>query len=251
MIRQLAALTLATVRDGIRSQIFVNLGVLAVFAVGGALVMEQVALGVHGRVLMDLGVAGTSFVNALLACFMVVRTMGGEEDRHTLLTILARPVGRTTVLLGKYLGVVMLVCMNATGAMALVGLTSTTVATLDAMDLVRSTVGLWMEGALVIAVTLMFSTFAGSTVAVVLGLGTYVCGLFAGELRIFADRNAGTAMETLVRGFYHAVPNLQQLDFHALNPSPAQAALSLLQALLYAAMVLCIGTIVSAKRDIR
>jgi ABC-type transport system involved in multi-copper enzyme maturation permease subunit len=236
MFRQLRALTFTTIQDGVRSQVFVNLAVFAVFAVAGSLVMEGVTVGEYGRVLVDLGVAGTSLVNALLATFMVVRS---------------RPVGRPTVILGKFMGVWALVGINALGAMVLVWLVGYGNRGVLVADLARSALGLWLEGGLVVAVTLAFSTFTGSTVAAVLGLGTWVCGLFAGELRDFAARNAEGGLGTLVAAFYYAVPNLQRVDFHATDPSLPAAALAAGYALLYVATALGLAAAVFERRDVR
>ncbi|MEW5853429.1 MAG: ABC transporter permease [Myxococcota bacterium] len=251
MMGRVLALSWTTFQDGLRSQIFANLGVLAAFGVGFALVLDNLTVGVSGRVVMDLGVAVVSLINALVAAFMAVRTMGGEENRHTLMTVLARPVRRSEVVVGKFLGVAGLVTANAAGAMVLLGLAGLLARHVDVTDLARSLVGLSAEAALVTAVTLMFSTFAGSTVAAVLGLGVYVAGLFAFHLRDFAVKGGEGAQGWLGSVFYYAVPNLQRLDFHALNPTLAEALASLLYAACYVVAALALGSAIFERRDLK
>lgn len=55
-----------------------------------------------------------SFILALSAVFIAAPVIAGELESGVALTILARPIGRTTYLLGKWLGIAVLVCVYAT-----------------------------------------------------------------------------------------------------------------------------------------
>ena len=55
-----------------------------------------------------------SFILALSAVFIAAPVIAGEVESGIALTILARPIGRTTYLVGKWLGIAILVCVYAT-----------------------------------------------------------------------------------------------------------------------------------------
>lgn len=55
-----------------------------------------------------------SFILALSAVFIAAPVIAGELESGVALTILARPIGRTTYLFGKWLGIAVLVCVYAT-----------------------------------------------------------------------------------------------------------------------------------------
>jgi ABC-2 type transport system permease protein len=55
-----------------------------------------------------------SFILALSAVFIAAPVIAGELESGIALTILARPIGRTTYLVGKWLGIAILVCVYAT-----------------------------------------------------------------------------------------------------------------------------------------
>lgn len=55
-----------------------------------------------------------SFILALSAVFIAAPVIAGELELGVALTILARPIGRTTYLFGKWLGIAVLVCVYAT-----------------------------------------------------------------------------------------------------------------------------------------
>jgi ABC-type transport system involved in multi-copper enzyme maturation permease subunit len=244
------ALLLATVREGVRSQVFFNLALFAFFAVGGALVLEQLSLGEPSRALWDAGLALLSFVNTLLCVMMTVRTLGADEDRQALLTVMVRPIRRSEVLLGKYLGLCTLAALNTAGAGALIYLAA--LATSGATrPLFLPLLGLVVEASLVTVVTLFFATLAGSTVAALMGLCTWLVGLGAAELRDFAGQEHLGTLQPFMKVVYLLVPNLQRLDFNA-HPVPVEEALlTIVYAVAYAAMVGAAAALVFERRDLR
>lgn len=248
-MRRLWALARTTFQEGVRSQVFVNLGLFAVVAVGAALVVDQLSLGEPGRALLDVAVALVSVANALLAVMMVARTMGSSEERHTLTTILVRPVGRVEVLLGKYLGLTALLSLNAVLAWGVLGASMLLVAGSQAPAMALPLLGLVLEAALVLAVTFLLITFTGTTVAAMGGLALWAVGLAAGELLDLAARESMGPLGGVVRAAYHVLPNLQRLDFNAHPPDAAGLALELFYVGAYVAAALCLAGLIFERRD--
>lgn len=250
-MRRVRALAWATFREGVRSQVFVNLALFAVAAVGAALVLDQLSLGQPGRALLDAGVALVSVANALLCVMMVARTMGSTEDRHTVLTILVRPVRRVEVLVGKYLGVAALLAVNAGAAWLMMAGAMAMVTSGPAPSMVLPLVGLVLEAWMVLAVTLLLSTFTGATVAAMGGLAIWLVGLAAGELLALATRQGLGSLSWLVRGAYHVIPNLQRLDFNATPPDANALVLELVYVLAYVIAALCAAGVIFERRDLQ
>lgn len=63
------------------------------------------------KLLLDVGLATIFGCGTLLAAFVATATISREIENKTVLTVVSKPIGRTTVIVGKYLGV--------TGAIAL------------------------------------------------------------------------------------------------------------------------------------
>ena len=250
-MKRVWAILLATLKEGTRSQVFFNLLVFGIFAVLAAQALEQLSLGERGRALWDSGLALLSATNALLGVALTVRTMGGEEDRHSLLTVLVRPVRRAEVLLGKYLGVCSIVAINTAGAGLLLYLSARLANADAARPILLPLAGLVLEASLVTVVTLLFTTFAGTTVAAVMGMCVWLVGLGAGELRDFAHKDGLGALQPLMEAVYFMVPNLQRLDFNATPPSAETAAINLAYGVMYAAMVWSLAALVFERRDLK
>lgn len=57
------------------------------------------------KLLLDIGMATVFLCGTLLAAFVATATMSREIENKTVLTVVSKPVGRPTLVLGKYLGV--------------------------------------------------------------------------------------------------------------------------------------------------
>jgi ABC-type transport system involved in multi-copper enzyme maturation permease subunit len=134
--------------------------------------------------LLNLVMFGYSLIAALGTAFLAGPTLAGEVDSGQALAMLARPVRRSSVLLGKWLGLVAFGC----GYVALAGVAQIIV--------VRTTVGYWppapvaglalLAAETVVLLTLalllssVISTMASGIVAVGLFGATWVAGVVGG-----------------------------------------------------------------------
>lgn len=131
-----------TFREAYRRKVFVaalvmSVGFLGLYAVGLYYAGKDIVAGVGeaggmpGELMVDalrvqlltLGLVPTSFIVSLTAIFATVGTISGELDTGVLHGVLARPIRRSELVAGKYLGLgVMLVVYDALLISAVVGL---------------------------------------------------------------------------------------------------------------------------------
>src|SRR5690242_17231027 len=57
------------------------------------------------KLLLDIGLATVLVCGMLLAAFVATAVVSREIENKTVLTVVSKPIGRPTVVLGKYLGV--------------------------------------------------------------------------------------------------------------------------------------------------
>ncbi|MEE2895825.1 MAG: hypothetical protein VX726_08825 [Planctomycetota bacterium] len=106
MPTQLLAIALNTFFESIRQP------VTLVVVAGAALLiimsnpLAAFTMGEDQRMLIDIGLATVFTGGAVLAAFIATGVLGREIAEKTALTVISKPVGRMTFLLGKYLGVV-------------------------------------------------------------------------------------------------------------------------------------------------
>src|SRR4051812_36308585 len=164
---------------------------LAAVEIDGAGLTSGEARLVASQVL-NLVMFGYSLVAALGTAFLAGPTLAGEVESGMALAVLARPVRRSTVLLGKWLGLVAF----GSGFVAVAGLAEFVV--------VRATVGYWppdpvvglfllaVQTTVLLTLGLLLSTvispMASGIVAVGLFGATWVAGVVGGSARPSATR---------------------------------------------------------------
>ena len=102
------ALVLArvTFTEATRQRYFNFLLLIAVAFLGSSLFLQQFNFGSSElKFIYDLGTGTLLFFGTILAILLTTQMVFSEFDNRTALTVLARPVSRTTFLLGKFVGI--------------------------------------------------------------------------------------------------------------------------------------------------
>ncbi len=95
-----------TMREAVRQRLFLFVVVFAVALVGSALFLREFNFGTSElKFLTDFGFGALTFFGSLLAIVVTAQLFLGEIENRTALTILAKPVRRSEFVLGKFLGV--------------------------------------------------------------------------------------------------------------------------------------------------
>ena len=113
MIGQLLSIARNTFIEAIRQPIYFVLvmicGVLQFFATWGTAFSmgysDTAEVSSDNKMLLDIGLATVFVCGTLLAAFVATAVLSREIENKTILTVVSKPIGRPTVILGKYLGV--------------------------------------------------------------------------------------------------------------------------------------------------
>lgn len=81
---------------------------------GGSTPMEKMQLSFLSTQFLNVGLYFSSFITALLAILATVGSISVEIENHQIDTLLARPLRRSSVVLGKFLGLGLLMLAYAT-----------------------------------------------------------------------------------------------------------------------------------------
>ena len=154
-----------------------------------------------------------SFVLALSASAIASPAISSEVDSGVLMTIVTRPIRRTEVLIGKWLGLATLLAGYAIGVCALEFGVVRVASGFVPPNPVLVTVYLFAEGALLLTLALLLSTRIPVIAAGVIGVAVFGAGWLAGvvgslgqALNIAALRTVGQVGRLLLPtdGLWHA-----------------------------------------------
>ena len=103
------ALAQNTFREGVRDRVFFAVLVFSVLLLVASLVIGPLSLGEQGRITQDVGLASISILCFLIAVLIGTGIVYKEIERKTIYTVLSKPVSAWEFILGKFLGLVLIV----------------------------------------------------------------------------------------------------------------------------------------------
>jgi ABC-type transport system involved in multi-copper enzyme maturation permease subunit len=268
-MRATAAIAVHVFRESVRDKVLYNLVLFAILLIGASYVIGQLTAGQDVKIIKDLGLAATSVFGLFIAVFIGIGLVSKEVERRSIYSLLAKPVDRWQVVLGKYAGLVLTLAVNiAVMTVALYavlaymrwGLPPRFEQAWDApaldLALLRAVYLIFVELAIVTAIALLFSTYSSPMLSAAFTVGLTIVGQYSPDLRNFQDVFDAPIAQRIARGVYWVLPNLAQFDVKAQVvhgvPVPGRYLATLtMYALLYIAFLLAMATTVFARRDFK
>jgi ABC-type transport system involved in multi-copper enzyme maturation permease subunit len=263
------AIAVNTFRESVRDKVLYNLVLFAVLLIGASYLIGQLTAGQDIKIIKDFGLAATSVFGLFIAVFIGIGLVSKEVERRTVYSLLAKPIHRYQLVLGKYGGLVLTLVVNV-AAMALAlyvvlaymswGVPPDAARAWDAPALdpaILTAVGLIVaELMLVTAIAVFFSTFSTPMLSAAFTFGFYIVGHFSSDLRNFQDAVDSPAAARLARGLYWVLPNLAQFDVksavvHGQVVSLGYVGITLAYAAVYIAALLTMSVLVFSRRDFK
>ncbi len=208
MIGRLWAIALNTFREAARIRVLYGIVVLVVAINFGAVVLGKMSMGEQGRVARDFGLAGISLFGSLTAIFLGVFLLYSEVQRRTIYAIVSKPIARWEFVVGKYLGMVLvltaLVAMFASAMVLL--LTVQGVAVTPAV--VKAIALAWCEVATVAAIAVFFSSFSSPFLSGIFALALFAIGRVTPDLRAAIQGSNEPWIQAVAKAALAIVPDL-------------------------------------------
>jgi ABC-type transport system involved in multi-copper enzyme maturation permease subunit len=256
-------------RESVRDKVFYNLVLFAVLLVGASILIGQLTAGQDVKIIKDLGLAATSLFGLFIAIFVGISVVSKEVERRSVYPLLAKPIRRSELVLGKYAGLLLMLLVNTlvmTVALYTVlfflsrGVAPQMQAAWDAPALdpaLLKAIGLiYLNLAVVTAVAVFFSTYSSPMLSAIFTLGIYVVGQFNADLQHFDRIVDSPGAVAIARACYYVLPDFAKFDVklavvHGLPVSGSYIAASAAYAALYVAALLCGAIVIFSRRDFK
>jgi ABC-type transport system involved in multi-copper enzyme maturation permease subunit len=268
-VRAIAWIAVNVFRESVRDKVLYNLVAFAILLMGASYLIGQLTAGQDVKIIKDLGLAATSIFGLFIAIFIGIGLVSREVERRSIYSILAKPITRSQLVLGKYAGLVMTLAVNLTVmAVALYAVLAYMSWMTDpavrktweapALDLMMlEPIALtFVELSIVTAIALFFSTFSTPILSAALTFGLFLAGRFSADLRNFNQVVDSPAAAALAGALYWILPNLAPFDVRAqvvhAQPVPVgQMVLATGYGVLYIAALLVGATFIFSRRDFK
>ena len=206
------------------------------------------------RMIKDMGLATITLCALLVALFTSSSVIADEIEKKTALTVLCKPVTRLQFLMGKYIGIMMLVACTV---IALVGIFLAALWFLQrSVDWVVAEAGIFsfLQVAVLTAVSVAISTRFPLVVNVAVCFVLYVAG-HASTYIVDKLSASGVALRTCAYLLALLFPNLENLNVATLAAKGVTISISclafgVLYAVLYVTAVLALALIALERREL-
>lgn len=215
----------AVFKESVRDRVPYSLVIFAVVLMAASFFMSQLTAGQDFKVIKDLGLATMNAIGLLIAIFLGTGLVAREVERRSIYAVLAKPISRSSFVVGKYAGLVLTLAVNL-GMMSVAFYLMLQFMELTTDDWVkqgwraaaldpRLLVAIGLIGVqlmLTTAVAVFFSTFSSPMLSMLLALAVWVAGHFSGDLRTFQTAVDSPVAAAVARGLYYLLPNFDALD---------------------------------------
>jgi ABC-type transport system involved in multi-copper enzyme maturation permease subunit len=268
-MRVTAAIAVNVFRESVRDKVLYNLVLFAVVLTAASYLIGQLTAGQDVKIIKDLGLSATSIFGLFIAVFIGIGLVSKEVERRSIYALLAKPIHRYQLVIGKYCGLMLTLAVNVAVMAAAIYVVlaymvwSVPASVQSAWDapaldpaLLKAVTLIFVELMLVTAVALCFSTFSTPMLSAAFTFGLYIVGHFSGDLRNFQQVVDSPAAARLARGLYWVLPNLAQFDIkadvvHGAHVPLGYMAIAVAYAAVYIGVLLAIAVLVFSRRDFK
>jgi ABC-type transport system involved in multi-copper enzyme maturation permease subunit len=264
----MSAIALSVFRESVRDKVLYNLVLFAVLLTAASYLIGQLTAGQDVKIIKDLGLSATSVFGLFIAVFIGIGLVSKEVERRSIYALLAKPIRRWELVIGKYCGLTLTLAVNVAVMAASLYVVLAVMAwrapaaeaavwDAPALDpaILEAVAMIFVELMLVTAVAVFFSTFSSPMLSAALTFGLYIVGHFSADLRNFQQVVDSTAAR-LARSLYWVLPNLAQFDIkadvvHGVPVPLGYLAIAVGYAFTYIAALLAIAMLVFSRRDFK
>lgn len=246
-----------TFREAIRDRILYNLVFFALLVMAVSVAIGKMTLGERLKIILDVSLAAMSVFGLLIAIFVGIGLVHKEIQRRTVYTLLAKPIARWRFVVGKYLGLMLVIAINSLlMTAALIGLMAAFSETGVYWGVLTAVLLIIVELMVVTAVAVLFSTFSTPTLSAMFTLGVWLIGRFSSDLMVFANKSESRPLRLVVTAVHFLLPNLEKFDVkhlvvYAMPIEPAYVLATAAYGALYILFLIVLASVVFERREFK
>ncbi len=242
-------------REVIRDRVLYLIGLFALFLVVCFRLLPEVAAATEDKIILDVGLAAMHLLGLVVAIFVGTGLINKEIEKRTVLVLMAKPISRTELIVGKHLGLtaVLAVLVAAMTAVFIALLAFNRVA-YPWTSILISSLFLGLQLALIAAIAIVFGVFTGSLLATLLTFMIFLMGSFSANLVTLGAQSKDATITAVTRNLYLVLPDLSRLDLknqavYGLLPPTNTLLLNAGYGVLYIILLWAIATLLFSRRE--
>ena len=249
------AIATNTYREAIRDKVLYLLLAFGTISIVSSKLLGYISIGDELKIIVDISLASISVFGALIAVFVGTNLVYKEIDKRTIYTIISRPIDRYEFILGKYMGLMMLIAVTtlfmmlfSAGYILLLG------GNINAVFF-EAVLLIYCKLLLITAFSVLLSTLTSPILGAIIALTAYFFGHSTGILIDVPPQLQGTFSESLMAAVYFILPNLSNFDIwkeyaNGIDISQTYVAWTVLYGAMYTTLLLFLAAMVFENKDV-
>ena len=244
-------------KEVVRDRILYIIGFYGIILLALEYLLPKLAAATEQKMFPDFALAAMSILGLIVAVFVGTGLIHKEIEKRTILMLIAKPVSRSEFVIGKYLGLILvLTVLITTMTVIFLGFLEYGKIDYSIASILIFVLFLLLQLSLITAVSLALSAFTSQLLATALTFAVYLMGNISQDLLELGRQSRNLNIERLTQALYLMVPDLSRLDFkndviYGLQALPNTQAL-LFDAgysLLYCIMILAFTILIFSQRE--
>jgi ABC-type transport system involved in multi-copper enzyme maturation permease subunit len=267
MMRRLWPLAFITFKEGTRNKAFYGISLLAIVLMGASFFISGLVMRDVGKVAVDMAVSTVSFAGLLVVFFVGIDLMAKDLDKRTIYMVLARPISRQQYIIGKFVGISLLVVVTVFLLSVFAAISISTIKWANPDYFPRFSWGpvflaeafIALSLVLLSALSFLFASVSSTSfITMVLTILSYIIGQSLSSVKAIVespqDITVSPVTVALVRAAYYIFPNLSLFDIkaqaaHSLAIPSAFIFWTVMYGLIYIVLVITFAALLFTKKE--
>ena len=241
----------------VRDRILYVIGVFAVVMVMAIGLLPEVAAGTEDKLILDTGLAAINILSLFVVVFIGTGLINKEIEKKTVLVLIAKPVSRLEFILGKHLGLSLVMALLISAlTFVMLALLSISNVPYELGLMLLAVLFMFLEMVLLIAAAMMFGVITSTVLATLMTLAIFAVGHETRNI-LALDRIAESEnFRRVAEGLFLVLPDLERLNLKneiangfVAPPSGGSLLENAVYGLIYTALLLTLTVTVFERRQ--
>jgi Cu-processing system permease protein len=257
-----------TYKEGIRNRALFGIFIMSLLAFALTVILTGLFMRDIVRVAASLSLTTISFSGLLMVIFIGTNLVAKDIDKRTIYMVISRPISRAEYIVGKFLGLCLLIIVSIT----FLGIVSSLPVIISGLSYhnpqtifswgvyITALIFIAMKLILIAGVIIFWSSITSTSfISLILTIAVYIIGSTNEVVKGFLDMkmegvNISPLMSAVIKFVYYIFPNLSALDLkiqaaNGLSVSAGYVIWTSAYWLCYTAILVSAGALVMERRE--
>lgn len=241
----------------VRDRILYVVGVFGIIMVMAITLLPEIAAGTEDKLILDTGLAAINILSLFVVVFIGTGLLNKEIEKKTVLVLIAKPVSRLEFILGKHLGLSLVMALLITSlTTVMLALFAFSGVPFQLPLMLLASLYMFLEMVLLIAAALMFGSMTSTVLATLMTLAIFAVGHETRNI-LELDRIADSEnFRRVAEGLFLVLPDLERLNLKneiangfVAPPSGGGLLENAVYGLIYTALLLTVTVTIFERRQ--